>query len=91
GLEETEKASALTLKEIFHILNHKAMQLDDNKGLMQQVFFWLSLLCGLCGDNAERIAFNNIFRYNDDRLYLIFNYKKIINANIKTEQIWKKF
>ncbi|CAG8701515.1 8189_t:CDS:2 [Cetraspora pellucida] len=43
----TSKSDSLTSNKIISCLNHNYLSVDNNKGLIKRVFFWLSLLCRL--------------------------------------------
>ncbi|CAG8701908.1 4484_t:CDS:2 [Cetraspora pellucida] len=60
GLGETDQSAALTVDEIFQILDHESMSGNDNESLVRHVFFWFSLLCGLRGGDTAKLKVSDI-------------------------------
>ncbi|KAF0336272.1 zinc finger mym-type protein 2-like: PROVISIONAL [Gigaspora margarita] len=70
GDKNRKQSSPLEIDEIKFILNSPAVAVDNPKGLMRRVWFWLTLLCCLRGGDAKRLKASWLKELDDDGIRL---------------------
>ncbi|CAG8774859.1 12193_t:CDS:2 [Cetraspora pellucida] len=60
GYGDTNSSDALTSDEITACLNYNYLLVTNNEGLTRRIFFWLSLLCGLCRGDTSNLQYHNV-------------------------------
>ncbi|CAG8848075.1 8065_t:CDS:1, partial [Racocetra persica] len=77
------KSDSLLFEEVRHILNHDELHDDSPQALTKRVYFWLCLLCGFCGGNAQQLKITHVIVTKYQGLQVIIPREKNNTRGIK--------
>ncbi|CAG8765821.1 25513_t:CDS:1, partial [Racocetra persica] len=76
-------SDALSFEEIRQILNHEILCDDNPQALTKRVYFWLCLLCGFRGGDAQRLKITHVTATKYQEIQVIIPQEKNNAGGIK--------